>query len=184
MFIILDRDGVINFDSEAYIKSPDEWQPIPGSLDAIAQLNRSGYRVLIATNQSGVARGYYDLETLGHIHEKLIRELATVGGYIEEIFYCPHHPDENCICRKPKTGMLQQIQNKYPINFSETYFIGDSKSDVQAALQMNCLPILVHTGNGEFVLKRHPELASIPNFPDLAKAVEYVLSQQRKHHDK
>lgn len=180
-FIILDRDGVINYDSDAYIKSPDEWRPIPGSLNAIAQLNRSGFRVLVATNQSGVARGYYNLDTLSDIHEKLIRELAAVGGYVEEIFYCPHHPDENCLCRKPNIGLLQQIQAKYPVVWQETYFIGDSKSDIQAAQAMNCLPILVHTGNGETMLQRHPELTSIPNFPDLARAVEYVLSQQRKH---
>lgn len=178
-FIILDRDGVINHDSMAYIKSPDEWLPIPGSLDAIAQLNRAGYRVLVATNQSGVARGYYDLNTLSDIHEKLARELASVGGYVEEIFYCPHHPEENCDCRKPKTGLFEQIQSKYPVVWEKTYFIGDSYSDMQVALAMNCLPILVRTGNGEAVLQKYPELASIPNFADLARAVEYVLSQPK-----
>ena len=178
-FVILDRDGVINFDSLEYIKSPDEWHPIPGSLEAIAQLNRHGYRVLIATNQSGVARGFYDIEMLDSIHEKLMHELAAVGGYVEEIFFCPHHPDEQCGCHKPKPGLLEQIEAKYPINLAETFFIGDSIVDIRAAQSMGCLPILVLTGNGEKVLTKHPELANvIPHFPDLAAAAEYVIKQQ------
>ena len=108
-FILLDRDGVINFDSHEYIKSPAEWRPIPGSLEAIAQLNRHGFRVLVVTNQSGVARGYFDLDILSQIHEKLVNELASVGGYVEEFFFCPHHPDEACDCRKPKPGMVTWI---------------------------------------------------------------------------
>src|SRR5260221_14569878 len=125
-YIILDRDGVINYDSIEYIKSPDEWLPIPGSLDAIAQLNRSGFHVLVVTNQSGVARGFYDLEMLDLIHEKMMHELAAVGGYIDEIFFCPHHPDENCICRKPKPGLFQKLAAKYPLNLAGTFFICDS----------------------------------------------------------
>lgn len=181
--IILDRDGVINYDSVEYIKSPDEWLPIPGSLDAIAQLNRSGFRVLIVTNQSGIARGYYDIDTLDLIHEKMMQELASVGGYIEEIFFCPHHPDELCSCRKPQPGMLFQIAEKYPINLQETFFIGDSIGDIRAAQTAGCMPILVLTGNGEHTLAKYPELMSIPNFPDLARAVEYVLSQQSNKHE-
>lgn len=179
-YIILDRDGVINYDSPEYIKSPEEWLPIPGSLDAIAQLNRSGFRVFIVTNQSGVARGFYDIDTLDLIHEKLVSELASVGGYIEEIFFCPHHPDELCSCRKPKPGLLHQLAAKYPINFSETYFIGDSIGDIRAAQAVGCMPILVHTGNGEKVLQKHPELSAIPNFPDLSTAVDYVLGKQHE----
>lgn len=179
-FIILDRDGVINYDSDEYIKSPEEWLPIPKSLEAIAQLNRRGYHVLVATNQSGVARGYYDIEILDRIHEKLMRELAAVGGYIDEIFFCPHHPDDHCACRKPKPGLLHQIKEKYPVDFTETFFIGDSFVDVQAAQAVGCMPLLVRSGKGCRALAKHPELASIPNFPDLAEAVEYVLSQQGK----
>lgn len=179
-FIILDRDGVINYDSDEYIKSPDEWRAIPGSLDAIAQLNRHGYHVLVATNQSGIARGLYDLHTLDEIHEKMMRELASVGGYIDEIFFCPHHPDEACACRKPQPGLLYQIASKYPVNFAETFLIGDSFRDVQAALVTGCKPILVHTGNGRRDLETHPELLNIPNFTDLAKAVEYVISGSGK----
>lgn len=174
-YIILDRDGVINYDSDYYIKSPDEWHPIPGSLEAIAWLNRAGYRVLIATNQSGIARGYYDIETLDLIHEKLMRELASVGGLVEEIFFCPHHPDENCECRKPKVGLFKQIQKKYPVNFAETFFIGDTLTDIQAAQTIGCKPILILSEKGKKVLAQHAELASVPSFPDLEAAVRYVL---------
>ena len=175
--IILDRDGVINYDSDFYIKSPDEWVPIPGSLAAIAQLNRAGYRVVIATNQSGIARGLYDLDTLSQIHEKLRQELASVGGHIEEIFFCPHHPDDNCDCRKPKLGLFKQIQAKYDIDLSDTFFIGDTLTDIQAAKEVPCKPILVLSGKGQQALLSHPELISVPHFPDLAEAVRYVLAQ-------
>jgi D-glycero-D-manno-heptose 1,7-bisphosphate phosphatase len=179
-FIILDRDGVINYDSDEYIKSPDEWLAIPGSLAAIAQLNRHGFRVLIATNQSGVGRGFYDIETLDRIHEKLTYELAAVGGYIEHIFFCPHHPDEHCVCRKPKPGMLFQIQEKYPIELSDTFFIGDSHVDVEAARAAGCKPILILSKKGKLALEKNPAYTSLPQFPHLAAAVEYVLSQPRK----
>jgi D-glycero-D-manno-heptose 1,7-bisphosphate phosphatase len=172
--IILDRDGVINYDSPHYIKSPDEWIPIPGSLMAIADLNRAGYRVIIATNQSGVARGLYTLETLSQIHEKLIRELAAVGGYIEEIFFCPHLPSENCDCRKPKTGMFKQIQKKYLADLSHTFFIGDSLTDMQAAIAVPCKPIFL-LSKGEHILEPYPEFLTIPRFPHLAAAVQFVL---------
>jgi D-glycero-D-manno-heptose 1,7-bisphosphate phosphatase len=180
-FIILDRDGVINYETEEYIKTPEEWLAIPGSLDAIAQLNRHGYRVLVATNQSGIARGYYDLHMLDMIHEKMMHELAAVGGYIDEIFFCPHHPDEKCLCRKPKPGMLYQIEEKYPIDLTQTYFIGDSFRDIQAAQTVGCIPILVQTGKGKQALENYPELLNVLTFTDLAQAVEYVISKQRKY---
>lgn len=181
-FIILDRDGVINYDSDAYIKSPDEWRPIPGSLEAIAKLNRFGYQVFIVTNQSGVARGLYDLQILQQIHEKLRRELAVFGGHINEIFFCPHHPEDNCNCRKPKPGLLFQIAKKYPIDLKNTYFIGDSLVDVQAAQAVGCAPILVLSGNGEKSLAKNPVLANVPHFNNLATAVDYVLSAQEEKH--
>lgn len=177
-YIILDRDGVINYDSIHYIKSPDEWLPIPGSLEAIAQLNRHGYRVLIATNQSGVARGYYDIDTLDEIHEKFARELAAVGGYVEEIFFCPHHPDDNCACRKPKPGMLHAIAEKYAIDLNETHFIGDSHVDMQAAKAAGCLPILILSDKGILVQGRYPEMKNIPSFASLAEAVDFILSKK------
>lgn len=179
-FIILDRDGVINYDSDLYIKSPAEWLPIPGSLEAIAKLNRYGFHVLIATNQSGVARGYYDIEMLDQIHEKLMQELAAVGGYVEEIFFCPHHPDDHCDCRKPKPGLLYQIEKKYPLKLHDTYFIGDSYVDVQAAQAAGCKPILILTRKGQMALEKYPELLNTTCFDSLAQAADYVLSVQGK----
>lgn len=177
-FIILDRDGVINYDSTEYIKSPDEWEAIPGSLEAIAQLNRAGFRVVVVTNQSGIGRGYYDFETLDQIHEKLQQELATVGGHVEEIFFCPHHPIDNCNCRKPKPGLLYKIQEKYGIDFGDTYFIGDSIVDVQVAMITGCKPILVMTGNGRKTLETNPEqLGEVECFTNLAEAVGYILTE-------
>jgi D-glycero-D-manno-heptose 1,7-bisphosphate phosphatase len=175
-YIILDRDGVINFDSDQYIKSPDEWHPIPGSLEAIARLNRHGFRVLVATNQSGVARGLYDISILDQIHEKLMYELAAVGGYVEEIFFCPHHPEDNCVCRKPKPGLIHQIQAKYPVKPDSTFFIGDSYADMEAARTAGCKPLLVMTGNGRLTLEKYPAFLAIPNFIDLAEAVQYVIT--------
>jgi D-glycero-D-manno-heptose 1,7-bisphosphate phosphatase len=179
-YIILDRDGVINYDSDAYIKSPEEWLPIPRSLEAVAQLNRAGFRVLVATNQSGIARGYYDVEMLDRIHEKMMRELAAVGGYVEEIFFCPHHPDEGCGCRKPRPGMLHAIQNKYGLILSDIYFIGDSQADMGAAEEAHCKPILVMTGNGRKTLEKNPKLSVVQNFQDLHDAVQHILSHH--HH--
>jgi D-glycero-D-manno-heptose 1,7-bisphosphate phosphatase len=180
-YIILDRDGVINYDSDQYIKSPEEWRPIPGSLEAIARLNRHGFRVLVATNQSGVARGLYDIAVLDQIHEKLMYELAAVGGYVEEIFFCPHHPEDHCPCRKPKPGLIHQIQAKYPVNVVGTFFIGDSYADMEAARSAGCTPLLVLTGNGRLTLEKHPTFSDIPNFADLAEAVNYVISHQGVH---
>lgn len=173
-FVIIDRDGVINYDSDEYIKTPEEWQPIPGSLEAIALLNRCGFRVLVVTNQSGVGRGLYDLATLQRIHAKLHHALAAVGGHIEEILFCPHHPDENCLCRKPKPGLLYAIQEKYHIDFAKTFFIGDSIADIKVAREVGCNPILVLTGKGEKALADYPELLEIPYFADLTQAAEYV----------
>lgn len=171
-FIILDRDGVINHDSNEYIKSPEEWIPIPGSLEAIAKLNRAHFQILIATNQSGIARGHYDLPMLEKIHEKLSQELALLGGSVKEIFFCPHHPKEQCPCRKPKPGLLYQMQAKYPIHFPETFFIGDSMVDVEAALSVNCIPLLVLTGRGQ---SSKEKFKSVPAFSDLNHAADYVI---------
>jgi D-glycero-D-manno-heptose 1,7-bisphosphate phosphatase len=173
--IILDRDGVINHDSEEYIKSPDEWHAISGSLAAIAELNRAGFQVVIATNQSGIARGYYDLVMLQQIHDKLTRELAAVGGHVDDIFFCPHHPDEKCHCRKPQPGMFFQIQEKYQVEFADVFFVGDNYSDIQVAVEVGCKPILVLTGKGQKTLASYPELKKIPCFASLADAVPFIL---------
>ncbi len=163
--IILDRDGVINYDSLEYIKSPEEWIAIPGSLEAIAQLNRAGYHVFVATNQSGVGRRYYDVAMLDMIHEKMLAELAEVGGHIDEIFFCPHLPTDNCECRKPKPGLLYQLRDKYQINLADAFFIGDKASDIDAARAAGCKPILISG----------IQVADIPCFLNLTEAVHYVI---------
>ncbi len=173
--IILDRDGVINYESTEYIKTPAEWQAIPGSLQAITRLNQSGYQVVIVTNQSGVGRGYYDLDTLSRIHKKLKNALAEVGGHVDDIFFCPHRPDENCICRKPKPYFFYEIKKKYQVNLADIFFIGDSLTDVEVARLVGCQPILVLTGKGQKTLNDNPQLKEIVIFPDLSQAVDHIL---------
>jgi D-glycero-D-manno-heptose 1,7-bisphosphate phosphatase len=167
-FVILDRDGVINFDSEEYIKSPQEWLPIPGSLEAIALLNQKGYQVVVATNQSGIARKFYDLATLELIHEKMHHAALEKGGTIAGIFFCPHGPDDNCICRKPKPGLLQQIAEFYQISLENVAFVGDSIRDIETAQAAGAKPVLVLTGNGEKTLTKHrAKLQTIDQFANL-----------------
>jgi len=152
--LILDRDGVINQDSDAYIKSLDEWIPIPGSIEAIAQLSKAGWTVAVATNQSGIARGYYDLATLEAMHARLRMLVAEQGGEVGLIVYCPHGPDEGCDCRKPQPGMLQTIAAHYQVDLAGVWFVGDSKGDLEAALTVDAQPILVKTGKGEKTLSK------------------------------
>ena len=178
--IILDRDGVINEDSDEYIKSPDEFIPIVGSLAAIAKLKRAGYTIVIATNQSGIARGYFDENTLHAMHEKLHTLLAAEGGRIDKIYYCPHGPDDDCDCRKPKPGLLQQILKDYPVNPAEVVAIGDSLRDLQAALAVGIPSILVRTGKGSKtetqISKGRNAFDTIPVFDNLGEAVDALLS--------
>lgn len=178
--IILDRDGVINYDSDDYIKTPDEWQAIPGSLDAICQLKHIGYTVVIVTNQSGVARGLYTLATLATIHQKLQNSLAECGCHVDAIFFCPHGPDDGCACRKPKPGMIKQALQKFNYAPENALLIGDSLRDIQAAHAAGCNnTILVKTGYGSDMLKQHrdaPELSASRIFPDLAHAVAALLN--------
>lgn len=176
--IILDRDGVINHDSHEYIKSPKEFLPLPGSLKAIASLNQAGYQVVVATNQSGIARGLFDLPMLEKIHDKLRTELQAVNGVLDDIFFCPHHPDDNCFCRKPQPGLFWQIREKYNVNLSDVFFVGDSFSDIQAATNAGCKPLLVLTGNGQKTLASYAN-AHFPCFPNLAKASEYVIHEKK-----
>jgi D-glycero-D-manno-heptose 1,7-bisphosphate phosphatase len=174
--IILDRDGVINADSDDYIKSPDEWQPLPGSLEAIARLHRAGWRVVVATNQAGVAHGLLDLDTLMRIHEKMHRAVRDTGGLIDAVFFCPHGPDDNCACRKPKPGLYHDIARRLRIDLKGVPAIGDSLRDLQAARAAGARPLLVRTGKGPQTLA-HPELdADVPVFSDLASAVDAVLT--------
>ena len=173
--VIIDRDGVINQDSESYIKSPEEWHPLPGSLEAINRLKKAGYLVTIATNQSGVGRGLYSEETLHEIHAKMTRMLAARGVVVDGIFYCPHRPEENCICRKPKPGLLFKIARQFDIDLSETPFVGDSISDIRAAVMAKAIPILVRTGKGEHVMQNYPEAMDVPVYDDLAHFVRETL---------
>lgn len=146
--IILDRDGVINRDSEHYIRNEDEWIPLPGSLEAIAKLHAAGYRVVVASNQSGLGRKLFDEFALARIHHKMCSMVEEAGGIIDGIFYCPHTPDDNCQCRKPATGLLQQVEREFSCDLSESCFIGDSLKDIEAATAYGLKPVLVRTGNG------------------------------------
>ncbi|MEP0201091.1 MAG: D-glycero-beta-D-manno-heptose 1,7-bisphosphate 7-phosphatase [Halioglobus sp.] len=148
MLIILDRDGVINEDSDNYIRSVNDWHPIEGSVAAIADLSRAGYRIAIATNQSGLSRGYFTLDDLELIHGQLRDLVEAEGGQISGIFYCPHLPEERCQCRKPATGLLDAIERELNEPVTGSPFIGDSLKDLQAAEASGCLPMLVRTGKG------------------------------------
>ncbi len=150
--LILDRDGVINLDSDDYIRTPQEWIPIPGSLKAVADLTRAGFRVAIATNQSGLSRHFFTLDTLEKIHDKLCQRVEEEGGTIAGIFYCPHLPEEGCRCRKPATGLLEAIEIELGESAIGAYFVGDSLKDLQAAQAHGCIPILVKTGKGRNTL--------------------------------
>lgn len=170
--IALDRDGVINVDSPDYIKSPDEWVPIPGSLAAIARLHQAGYPIYIITNQSGVGRGLFTQDTLHAIHQKMLRTVAVQHGHIEHIFYCPHTPSDHCPCRKPKPGLLQQLVDRTACLATDIIVVGDSFKDLQAAHAIGCQRwILVKTGNGEHTLQSHaddPILKQATVYADLA----------------
>jgi D-glycero-D-manno-heptose 1,7-bisphosphate phosphatase len=174
--VILDRDGVINRDSEQFIKTPDEWRPIPGSLEAIARLNHAGYRVVVATNQSGIGRGLFDMATLNAIHDKMHRMLALLGGRVDAVFYCPHTADAGCDCRKPKTGMLKEIGVRLGADLTGVPCIGDSLRDLQSADAVGAQPMLVLTGKGERTLRDGNFPKNTVIFPDLAFAASALLS--------
>jgi D-glycero-D-manno-heptose 1,7-bisphosphate phosphatase len=174
--VILDRDGVINQDSDNYIKSPDEWIPIDGSLSAIARLSRAGYRIFVATNQSGIARELFDIETLNAIHQKMLKEIQHRGGTVDAILFCPHGPDDRCNCRKPATGLYTDIERRTGQSLKNVPVIGDSLRDLQAAEAVGACPILVKTGKGENTLKHHAEeIANLKVYDDLATAVNMLL---------
>ena len=175
--IILDRDGVINRDSDQFIKSPEEWEPLPGSLEAIARLNEWGWRVVLASNQSGVGRGLFDMDTLNSIHEKMVRSLMAVGGRIDAIFFCPHAADSTCDCRKPKPGLLMQIAERFNVNLDGVPTVGDSLRDLQAGIAVGCKPYLVLTGKGERT-REDPDLPEgVEIFPDLAAVVDHLTDE-------
>ena len=174
--IVLDRDGVINHDSEQFIKSPEEWRPIPGSLEAIARLHHAGFRVVVATNQSGVGRGLYDMATLNAIHEKMHKAIAQVGGRLDAVFFCPHTADSRCECRKPRAGMLHEIGNRFNVEMSGVPCVGDGLRDLQAADAVGAQPMLVLTGKGEKTLRDGGFPKNTVIFPDLAFAASALLA--------
>ncbi len=173
--VILDRDGVINHDSDQFIKSPEEWKPIPGSLDAIARLAQAGYRVVVATNQSGVGRGLFDMAVLNAIHDKMCKAVAQAGGRIDAIFYCPHAADSNCDCRKPKSGMIEEIALRYNMSLEGVPAIGDSLRDLEATARLGAQPILVLTGKGTKTRAAGGLPPGTLIYPDLAAAVATLV---------
>ncbi|MGO2131679.1 MAG: D-glycero-beta-D-manno-heptose 1,7-bisphosphate 7-phosphatase [Halomonas sp.] len=179
--VILDRDGVINRDSVNYIKSVEEWIPYPSSIQAISRLTKAGYRVAVATNQSGIARHYYDTDMLNQIHQRMTDMVSEAGGHLDYIAYCPHLDADKCDCRKPLPGLIYQIQSALDLPSLEgSWMVGDSLRDIQAGSSAGCQPVLVLTGNGDDTLLEHPDLAQeVPGtlvFNDLANFVEHLLS--------
>jgi D-glycero-D-manno-heptose 1,7-bisphosphate phosphatase len=174
--IVLDRDGVINYDSDQFIKTPEEWRPIPGSLEAIARLNHAAYRVVVATNQSGIGRGLFDMGMLNAIHDKMHRALAHVGGRLDAVFFCPHTADAKCECRKPKPGMLAEIGLRFNVEMAGVPCVGDSSRDLAAAETVGAQPLLVLTGKGEKTLRDGDFPKNTMIFPDLAFAVSALLA--------
>ena len=166
--IILDRDGVINHDSDQFIKRPEEWKPIPGSLEAIARLCQADYRVIVTTNQSGVARGLFDMHTLNAIHDKMHKAVALAGGRIEAIFFCPHAAETDCPCRKPKTGMLEEAATRYNVSLPGVPVVGDSLRDLESAAKAGAQPILVLTGKGAKTQAKGGLPQGTLIYPDLA----------------
>lgn len=166
--IILDRDGVINQDSDQFIKSPDEWRPIEGSLEAIARLTHWGYRVVVATNQSGVGRGLFDVDTLAAIHEKMHKAVTQAGGRIDAVFFCPHAAESKCDCRKPKPGLLQEIGARFNTDLTGAPAVGDSLRDLQSAAAVGAQPILVLTGKGGRTVDSPDLPDNTKIYPDLA----------------
>lgn len=169
--IILDRDGVINFDSDKFIKNPEEWKPIPGSLEAIARLCQADYRVVVATNQSGIGRGLFDMPMLNAIHDRMHKACAALGGRIDAVFFCPHTNDANCGCRKPKSGMLEEIATRYGVNLKGVPVVGDSLRDLEMAARVEAQPILVLTGKGSKTQAKGDLPKDTLTYPDLAAVV-------------
>lgn len=181
--VILDRDGTINEDSAEFVKSPSEWRPLPGALEAIARLNHAGWHVVVATNQSGLGRGLFDVASLNAMHAKMHSMLAAVGGRIDGIFYCPHAPDESCRCRKPEPGLFEQIAERYGVELAGVPAVGDSQRDLVAGVTAGCDPHLVLTGKAAALRDR-----TLPEgFPaqtvvhhDLAAFADYLIGQDTR----
>ena len=178
--IILDRDGVINEDSDAFIKSPDEWIPIPGSVEAIAQLTKAGYTVVIATNQSGLGRGLFDITTLNAIHQKMLNTIKAAGGAVPVILFCPHLPTDDCDCRKPRPGMFNTISERFDTELKNVPAVGDSLRDLQAALLAGCTPYLVLTGKGRQTLEKGGLPPGTQVFDSLADVTAHLIEKDQQ----
>jgi D-glycero-D-manno-heptose 1,7-bisphosphate phosphatase len=172
--VILDRDGTINHDSDEHIKSPAEWRPIKGSLEGIARLTQAGYRIVVATNQSGIARGLFDTRTLFAIHETLLRALALAGGRIDAFFFCPHAAEAGCQCRKPQPGMLLEVARRFNVSLEDTYMVGDALRDLEAAAAAGARPVLVLTGKGTKTRDEGKLPPGTRVFADLAAFAEHL----------
>jgi D-glycero-D-manno-heptose 1,7-bisphosphate phosphatase len=182
-WLILDRDGVINYDSDAFIKSADEWYPLPGSLESIAALNAAGYRIVVISNQSGLARGLFDQDALNTIHKKFKQLLEQKGGQIEHIYFCPHGPDDHCACRKPLPGLFKQFAKDFGVKLEGIYALGDSVRDLEAAHSAGASSVLLRTGKGRQSVKSLRALSDdnplrhVPIYNDLASFTEALLNQ-------
>ena len=179
--VILDRDGTINQDSDDFIKSPEEWIPLPGALEAIARLNHAGWQVVVASNQSGLGRGLFDMATLNAMHAKMNKHLSAVGGRIDAVFFCPHGPEDKCQCRKPLPGLFEQIGERLGMDLKGTHVVGDSLRDMLAGVAVGCTPHLVHTGKGA-AFQGQPLPTTFPSHTqthaDLAGFVDWLLDEK------
>ena len=175
--VVLDRDGVINRESQDFIRTPDEWVPLPGSIQAIADLTRAGFTVVVATNQSGVGRGLFTAATLAAIHARMTHTLEAAGGRLAGIFVCPHRPEDACECRKPRPGLLRQIEAHFGVTLRGQPSIGDSYRDLQAAWQVGARAMLVRTGNGPETERQLDGWANTELFTDLAAAAALLIAE-------
>jgi len=169
--LIVDRDGVINEDSPEFIKTPDEWRPIPGSVEALAAAAHMGFNIFVVSNQSGIARGIIDIEQLNRIHARMLAEVQRCGGRIDAILFCPHGPDDGCQCRKPRPGLLESIASRTGAALRDAIFVGDRQSDLDAARAVGARAVLVETGHGRSTLAKLPAHDRLTVYPDLAAVV-------------
>ncbi len=176
--IILDRDGTINHERDDFVKSADEWEPLPGALEAIARLNYAGWKTVVVTNQSGLGRGLFSAQALSSMHIKMNKLLMQVGGRLEAVFFCPHTPDEGCNCRKPLPGLMLEVEKRFNVNLSTVSAVGDSLRDLQAAAAAGCTPHLVRTGRG-LVTEASPLVPGTVVHDDLAAFAEHLIGQER-----
>lgn len=174
--LILERDGVINEEPEEFVASPADWQPIPGSVEAIARANSAGYHVVIASNQPGLAQGRFDIDTLNAIHQRMFTELSVAGGHVDAVFFCPHAPQDKCQCRKPQPGMLLEIGTRFHADLQDVQVIGNSLGDIQAARAAGAQPVLVRTGKWQQTMQHKQELVGVSVYENLAAAVDALLS--------